>query len=73
MPARYAIDDSVMDWNAAESRVAAGGVKAGQTILSIKKNSGVVGQKRKMDEDIGGGDAGKEKKTRRRSGKKAKH
>ncbi|PBL02895.1 DUF699-domain-containing protein [Armillaria gallica] len=70
---KYAIDDGAMDWSTAESRVAGGGVKAGQTIISVKKSNGVAGQKRKADEDIGGGDAGKEKKTRRRLGKKAKH
>ncbi|KAF8074167.1 GNAT acetyltransferase 2-domain-containing protein [Lyophyllum atratum] len=69
---KYAIDDGGVDWSVAEgqvSTIARSGGKA-STIVSVKSTV-QTGQKRKADHD---GDAkdGKDKKTTRRGGKKAK-
>lgn len=68
--ARYAIDNSSMDWSTAETQVAkiagAAGKKSHQTVVSIKS----VGSKRKASDTGDDGAKGVKKPTRR--GKTAK-
>ncbi|KAF8955773.1 DUF699-domain-containing protein [Flammula alnicola] len=68
---KYAIDDTQTDWSLAEAQVANPGKS---TVVSVKSTM-VAGQKRKADDpaNASAGGAGKEKKSRRSTGKKAKH
>ncbi|KAK7035512.1 N-acetyltransferase 10 [Paramarasmius palmivorus] len=64
---RYAIDDSSMDWTAAEAAVASGKAKG---VISVKSND--MTKKRKAEGDEGTQQGAEGKKGTRRGGKKVK-
>ncbi|KAF9530396.1 DUF699-domain-containing protein [Crepidotus variabilis] len=66
---KYAIDDTHIDWSLAEKQVIDGGKS---TVVSVKSTA-LTGQKRKAEEVIPASLAGDKKKSRRSTGKKAKH
>ncbi|KAF8651842.1 hypothetical protein AX16_004642 [Volvariella volvacea WC 439] len=78
---QYAINDSAMDWSAAEAQVSnltQNGGKGASTVVSVKTSEQKGGTKRKAEGEDGGeggqsgGGAGKEGKKTRRGGKKVK-
>ncbi|KAF9071572.1 GNAT acetyltransferase 2-domain-containing protein [Rhodocollybia butyracea] len=70
---KYAIDDSSMDWSAAESqaaKIAGSGKNSIQTVISVKTSGSNPGKRKASDEAGEGG--GVTKKPTRRGGKKVK-